>query len=244
MIRAMGLFRSSPDRRRGDGTCDPARRGEPREADRGPASTASDEASAWRITVDSTVESHSFSYGAVWLPDGPARCAIGYETGPIAPRDARRSCRPTGAADAGLVGRAYRTEAVATSGSMNECGDCQRCQAAARAGMAAAIVMPVITRNEERRGVRVLRGRPALHRRPAPREVGVHRPDRRAGPRQPPRRRRTAPGRRRPAGGDQRGHRARRRAADSAPRCASRWTRSAPRSAGRTARTGQVDDAG
>src|SRR5688500_4425878 len=44
---------------------------------------ATDEASTWRITVDSTVGSHGFSYGAVWLPDGRGHVEVGYEAGPL-----------------------------------------------------------------------------------------------------------------------------------------------------------------
>jgi hypothetical protein len=104
---AMGLFRSSP-------SADAATaRAIPRDVeslekliiDLG---SASDEASAWRITVDSTVESHSFSYGAVWLPDGNGNVAIGYEKGAIV-REMQTvvAGRPV-PVDAGLVGRAFR----------------------------------------------------------------------------------------------------------------------------------------
>ena len=105
---------------------------------------ARDEESTWRITVDSTVESHGFHYGAVWLPDGPDRVRIGYEAGGIS--DALRKViagRPV-AADVGLVGRALRTRRPLYVAKLDECGDCLRCQAAGQAGMAAAIVTPVV----------------------------------------------------------------------------------------------------
>ena len=109
---------------------------------------ATDEASAWRISVDSTVQSHGFSYGAVWLPDGRGHVEIGYETGALVPdMQASISGQPV-PADAGLVGRAARTRQPVYVGSMDDCGDCRRCQTAARHGMAAAVVTPVIRENE------------------------------------------------------------------------------------------------
>jgi putative methionine-R-sulfoxide reductase with GAF domain len=102
---------------------------------------AHDEASAWRITVDSTVASHGLSYGAVWLPDGRGNVTVGYETGAITGE--MQAGRPV-PADPGLVGRAYRTRRPVYVGSMDECDDCPRCRAAGKAGMVAAIVTPVI----------------------------------------------------------------------------------------------------
>ena len=104
----------------------------------------SDEASAWRITVDSTVASHHMAYGAVWLPDGTGQVDVGYETGAIVqPMQASVAGRPV-AADAGLVGRAFRSKTPVYVGSMDDCGDCLRCQAAGRVGMTAALVTPVM----------------------------------------------------------------------------------------------------
>jgi putative methionine-R-sulfoxide reductase with GAF domain len=105
---------------------------------------ANDEASAWRITVDSTVASHDLAYGAVWLPDGTGRVNVGYETGTISKEmRAVAGGRPV-PADAGLVGRAFRNKIPVYVGSMAAGDDCIRCQAASRAGMAAALVTPVI----------------------------------------------------------------------------------------------------
>jgi putative methionine-R-sulfoxide reductase with GAF domain len=109
---------------------------------------AHDEASAWRITVDSTVASHNFSYGAVWLPDGKGNIAVGYEAGKIT-----HQMRPAVAgrpisANAGLVGRAFRSRKPVYVGSIDDCADCQRCQAAGRAGMKAGLVTPVIRNNQ------------------------------------------------------------------------------------------------
>ncbi|GAA3334858.1 hypothetical protein GCM10020358_00870 [Amorphoplanes nipponensis] len=110
---------------------------------------AHDVASTWRITVDSTVESHNFSYGAVWLPDGKGNVQVGYETGPIV----RELQAVVGGgpvpADTGLVGRAWRTRQFVYLGAMEDCDDCLRCQAAGRAGMAAAVVIPVMRGNEQ-----------------------------------------------------------------------------------------------
>jgi putative methionine-R-sulfoxide reductase with GAF domain len=105
---------------------------------------ARDEASAWQITVDSTVESHRFSYGAIWLPDGKGKVRVGYEKGDIVREMQASVAGRTVSADAGLVGRAFRTRVPVYVGSMDECSDCVRCQVAAKAGMAAAIVTPVI----------------------------------------------------------------------------------------------------
>jgi putative methionine-R-sulfoxide reductase with GAF domain len=110
---------------------------------------AVDEASAWRITVDSTVGSHNFSYGAVWLPDGKGNVEVGYETGSIVRElQAVGNGRPV-PADAGLVGKAWRTKQFVYLGSLAECGDSQRCRAAAAAGMTAAVVIPVMHRNQQ-----------------------------------------------------------------------------------------------
>jgi putative methionine-R-sulfoxide reductase with GAF domain len=113
---------------------------------------ANDEAAAWRITVDSTVESHHFSYGAIWLPEGGGNLHVGYERGEIV-REMQAAVAGRGMpADTGLVGRAFRTRLPVYVGSMDECQDCPRCRAAAKAGMAAAIVTPVI-RNGQSIGV-------------------------------------------------------------------------------------------
>ena len=105
---------------------------------------ARDEESTWRITVDSTVESHDFRYGAVWLPDGPDRVRIGYETGGISGALRKVIAGRPVAADVGLVGRALRTRRPLYVAKLDECGDCLRCRAAGQAGMAAAIVTPVV----------------------------------------------------------------------------------------------------
>ncbi|MEU4218660.1 methyl-accepting chemotaxis protein [Actinoplanes sp. NPDC026623] len=108
-----------------------------------------DEASTWRITVDSTVGSHNFSYGAAWLPDGEGNLAVVYETGPIMPElRAVVADRPV-PADVGLVGKAWSTKRFVYLGALAGCEDCLRCQAAGRAGMAAAVVIPVMHRDQQ-----------------------------------------------------------------------------------------------
>jgi len=108
----------------------------------------SDERTAWRVTVDSTVASHNFSYGAVWLPTDDGQVAVGYETGSIVREmQAVVSGKPV-PMDTGLVGRAVRTRQPVYVDAMDQCVDCQRCQAAAHAGMEAAVVMPVLKDNQ------------------------------------------------------------------------------------------------
>ncbi|MDQ0365456.1 methyl-accepting chemotaxis protein [Catenuloplanes indicus] len=107
-----------------------------------------DEASAWRITVESMVRSYEFGYGAVWLPDGHGNVEVLYETGRITPQmQAVIAGRPV-PDRAGLVGRAFQTRRPIYIGSMADCDDCLRCQAAGREGMAAAVVMPVLKNDQ------------------------------------------------------------------------------------------------
>jgi len=103
-----------------------------------------DEPTAWRVTVDSTVASHNFSYGAVWVPTDDGQVTIGYETGSIVREmQAVLSGKPA-PMDVGLVGRAVRTRQPVYVDAMEQCVDCQRCQAAASAGMEAVVVTPVL----------------------------------------------------------------------------------------------------
>jgi putative methionine-R-sulfoxide reductase with GAF domain len=109
---------------------------------------AQDEASTWRITVDSMMASHNFSYGAVWLPDGKSNVRVEYEAGPLtAEMQAVVAGRPV-PADAGLVGKAWRTKQFVYLGSLAQQEDSLRCQAAHRAGMTAAVVIPVMRHNQ------------------------------------------------------------------------------------------------
>ena len=137
----MGLFRSAPEPTR---TAAVPRDVESLEKLIVALSGAEDEAATWRITVTSTVESHGFAYGAAWLPDGKGNVNVAYETGELA--GAMRQVVSGGSmpADSGLVGRAVRTRKPLHIGDMADCGDCARCRAAAKGGMSAAIVMPVL----------------------------------------------------------------------------------------------------
>ncbi|MEV8506149.1 methyl-accepting chemotaxis protein [Actinoplanes sp. NPDC051475] len=110
--------------------------------------SVTDEATAWRVTVDSTVSSHNFSYGAVWRPTGTGQVEVAYQIGAITPDlEAVIAGKPV-PMDVGLVGRAVRTRQPVYVGAMAECEDCLRCQAAANAGMEAAVVMPVLRDGE------------------------------------------------------------------------------------------------
>ncbi len=105
---------------------------------------ATDEPSTWRILVDSTVASNNFAYGAAWLPDGQGSLRIAYETGAVAPAVRAVIGGDRLEADAGLVGRAHRQRKPVLIDDMTACVDCKRCQAAARAGMSAAVITPVV----------------------------------------------------------------------------------------------------
>ncbi|BCJ45691.1 hypothetical protein GCM10010168_58880 [Actinoplanes ianthinogenes] len=109
--------------------------------------SAIDETTAWRITVASTVESYDFGYGAVWIPEG-GQLRLLHEVGRISPQvqavGTGASVRP----ESGLIGRAYRTRQAAVAESPDECGDCRRCEAAMRAGMATGVALPVTRGNE------------------------------------------------------------------------------------------------
>ncbi|MEU4691452.1 methyl-accepting chemotaxis protein [Actinoplanes sp. NPDC023714] len=109
---------------------------------------AVDENSAWRITVTSTVESHGFAYGAIWIPDGGNHLRLLHETGRITPQlqAAAGGVVPgrTLPADAGLVGKACRTRQAVYAESPAEYGECRRAEAAFQAGMVGAVVVPVV----------------------------------------------------------------------------------------------------
>ena len=98
---------------------------------------ATNEASTWQITVESTTASYGFSYGAVWLPDTAGSIAARHETGTIVP-DLRGA-----PADVTLAGSAFQSRTPAYAGSTAD-SDCPRCQAASRAGMTAAMALPII----------------------------------------------------------------------------------------------------
>ncbi|RZU49092.1 methyl-accepting chemotaxis sensory transducer with GAF sensor [Krasilnikovia cinnamomea] len=109
---------------------------------------ATDEASTWRITVDSTVEAQDFAYGAVWLSDGRGTVTLEYEQGAIAAELQAAIAAHAMPADAGLVGRAHRTRQPHYVDNLEGYVDCLRCQAAAQVGMRSAVVTPVLHDNE------------------------------------------------------------------------------------------------
>jgi putative methionine-R-sulfoxide reductase with GAF domain len=106
--------------------------------------SAQDESATWRITVDSTVRSNNFSYGACWLPEGANRLQIAYETGPLAPALQPVLGGQPVALDAGLVGRAHQIRTPVYADSIADERQCLRCTAAAKAGAVAAVVIPVM----------------------------------------------------------------------------------------------------
>ncbi|GAA0815044.1 GAF domain-containing protein [Spirilliplanes yamanashiensis] len=107
-------------------------------------SAATDEASTWRIRVDSAVKFYGNLYGAVWFPDGSGKLRVGYETGSIERQLQAATGGETVPADVGLVGRAWRTSRPVYVETVEECSDCRRCEAALRAGARAALAAPVL----------------------------------------------------------------------------------------------------
>jgi putative methionine-R-sulfoxide reductase with GAF domain len=106
--------------------------------------SAQDEAATWRITVDTTVRSNNFCYGACWLPESGNRLHIAYETGPLVPDlQPVLNDRPV-PMDAGLVGRAHQSRKPVYVDSVVGDKQCLRCAAAAKAGAVAAVVIPVM----------------------------------------------------------------------------------------------------
>ena len=108
---------------------------------------AGDEESAWRITVDTTVRANGFAYGAVWKPAGDRKLAVAYETGTLTATLQQVISGQPVPSDTGLVGRAVRSRQPLYLDSLTDCADCLRCQAAARAGMQAAMITPVLDGN-------------------------------------------------------------------------------------------------
>ncbi|MGI5184153.1 methyl-accepting chemotaxis protein [Dactylosporangium sp. CA-152071] len=115
---------------------------------------ATDEASTWRITVESLVGSHGFLYGAVWLPGSPGSAAgsvtgpagglrLEFETGPIAGQ-----LKAVAGATGGLVGRAFQGRRPIYADDTRGVRDCPRCEAATRAGAVSAVLIPVVKAGE------------------------------------------------------------------------------------------------
>ncbi|WP_433043412.1 methyl-accepting chemotaxis protein [Dactylosporangium sp. CS-033363] len=98
---------------------------------------ASDEASTWRITVESLVRSYGYEYGAVWLPTGVnGALEIGHVAGSVGDR--------VRAAPTGLVQRAQQSRQAIYAGDLAEVTNDPRAAEAGRAGMVAASVVPVL----------------------------------------------------------------------------------------------------
>ncbi|MFC7528708.1 methyl-accepting chemotaxis protein [Actinoplanes sp. GCM10030250] len=110
--------------------------------------SAVDESSAWRITVASTVESYSFGYGAVWIPEGAGQLRLVHEAGAISTHLKAVTGGSVLPIDTGVIGKAFRSRQPVYVESVEECGDCRRCQAAFKAGMVGAVVLPVVKGNE------------------------------------------------------------------------------------------------
>ncbi|WP_432968832.1 methyl-accepting chemotaxis protein [Dactylosporangium sp. CA-233914] len=97
---------------------------------------ATDEADTWRITVESLVRSYDYEYGAAWLPTGPGGALeAAFTTGSIADRLH---------APSSLVSRVQQSRQAVYAGDLSAVRDCPRAAEAARAGMAAAAVIPVV----------------------------------------------------------------------------------------------------
>ncbi|MFC4064477.1 GAF domain-containing protein [Actinoplanes subglobosus] len=103
--------------------------------------TATDEDSAWRITVENMVRFHKMGYGAVWVPDGLNRLRRLHECGPLQPQLA-------GVTEPELVTKALQSRAAVFDEDPERATGCRRWQAAAKAGMVAAMMLPVIKGNE------------------------------------------------------------------------------------------------
>ncbi|WP_433202967.1 methyl-accepting chemotaxis protein [Dactylosporangium sp. CS-047395] len=98
---------------------------------------ASDEASTWRITVESLVRSYGYEYGAVWLPTGPGGAL---EIGHVAGSNADQ----VRAAPTGMVQRAQQSRQAIYAGDLDDVKNDPRAAEARRAGMVAASVVPVV----------------------------------------------------------------------------------------------------
>ena len=104
--------------------------------------TATDEDSAWRITVESTATFYGFGYGAVWIPEPSGRLRLRHETGALAP--AMRSAFGAEPDDSGLVSRAFRGRAPIIEESPEGAPDSRRHQHAVKSGMVSAVILPVV----------------------------------------------------------------------------------------------------
>ncbi|MEU8661448.1 methyl-accepting chemotaxis protein [Actinoplanes philippinensis] len=97
---------------------------------------ATDDLSAWRITVESTVGFYKMGYGAVWLPDGHGRLKLLHESGPL-------QAKVAAAGEPEMVNRAFRTRTAIFDENPEAASGCRRWQVAAKEGMTAAVMLPV-----------------------------------------------------------------------------------------------------
>jgi putative methionine-R-sulfoxide reductase with GAF domain len=104
---------------------------------------ATDERSAYRITVDAFVRSAQAGYGAAWLPDDRDLRLV-HQAGPLVPRLTSTSPDGHHATDSGLIGRAYRTREPQFVEDLSTVTDCSRATAARNAGMRSGFCYPVI----------------------------------------------------------------------------------------------------
>ncbi|MEU4159032.1 methyl-accepting chemotaxis protein [Actinoplanes sp. NPDC026670] len=103
--------------------------------------TATDEDSAWRITVESMVQFNKMGYGAVWVPDGLNKLRRLHECGPL-------QSQLAGVTEPELVTKAMQSRAAVFDEDPDRATGCRRWQAAAKAGMVAAMMLPVLKGNE------------------------------------------------------------------------------------------------
>jgi GAF domain-containing protein len=102
---------------------------------------ATDESSAWRITVENTVRFYSFGYGAVWVPDGAGRLRMLHESGQLTPQ-------MRNAPESELVNRSFRARDSVFDENPAAAAGCRRWQIAAQAGMVAAVILPDLKGSE------------------------------------------------------------------------------------------------
>ncbi len=105
---------------------------------------ASDEASVYRIAVDTFVRVSNSGYGAVWLPGSGTQMHLAYETGVLAQKMASAFPDGRNPMDAGLVGRTFRSRETVFIDDLATISDCLRANEARSRGMTAAICHPLV----------------------------------------------------------------------------------------------------
>ena len=103
---------------------------------------ATDGCDALRRAVEATVRiSQGFGYGAAWTLDNAGGPRIVHQTGPLAPLE---GSSPTDLDAEPVLGQAYRSRATVVRDDLAAVTGSARARAAASAGMAAALVQPVL----------------------------------------------------------------------------------------------------